>query len=162
MIKDRYQNPVIGDTVHLQMFVLNSNNSASLLEVNSVGIYYLDPANVTTINPSGKTLIQTYEGTAVQNPATGQYYLDVYLDPAIYTDPGKYIDEWDVVFQSGDPSTTINHLFVIYPDLWYTTPMPIVYDFNFYFQPNKMRYGSKKYIEIEILPNVPRATDLAA
>lgn len=45
-LKERYQNPVIGDTVRLQLFVLNSNNSASLLAVNNVNIYYLDPAAV--------------------------------------------------------------------------------------------------------------------
>jgi len=53
-------------------------------------------------------------------------------------------------------------LFEVFPDLWYTSPIPVVYDFEFYFQPNKIRFGSKKFIEIEVIPNVPRATDLAA
>jgi hypothetical protein len=162
MIKQRYQNPVIGDTVVLQMFVLNSNNSASLLAVNAVSIYYLDPTGISPANPDGRTLIQTIPGSSVTNPETGQYILNLFVDPAIYTNTGRYIDEWDVVFQPGDPSTTIDHLFVIYQDLWYTTPIPIVYDFSFYFQPNKMRHGCKKFIEIEVIPNVPRATDLDA
>lgn len=159
-LKERYQNPVIGDIVRLQLFVLNSNNNASLLSVNSVNIYYLDPAAVSSSNPDGRTLVQTIPGASVTNPDIGHYILDLDLTIGIYTQTGRYIDEWDVTFQPGDPSTTLEHLFVIYPDLWYTTPIPIVYDFNFYFQPNKMRMGSKKYIEIEVIPNVPRATDL--
>lgn len=161
-IKERYQNPVIGDTVKLRLFVLNSNNSASLLSVNQVNIYYLDLAAATESNPDGRVLVETVPGASVTNPELGQYILDLNLDPALYTETGRYIDQWEVVFQPGDPFTTLEHLFVIYPNLWYTTPIPIVYDFNFYFQPNKMRYGTKKYIEIEVIPNVPRATDLDA
>ena len=144
------------------MFVLNSNNSASLDSITKVEIYYLDPSARTEENPDGATLVQTIAGGSVLNPDLGQYELDLYLDPGIYTQTGRYIDVWTVVFQSGDAETTVEHLFQVYPDLWYTTPIPIVYDFNFYFQPNKFKVGSKKYIEIEITPNVPRATDLEA
>lgn len=158
--KDRYQNPVIGDTVALKMFVYNSNNTASLQSIAQVDIYYLDPTAATSSNPDGRTLVQSIPGSSVTTVATGEYELDLYLDPGIYTNNGRYIDEWVVTFQSGDPSTKLDHLFQIYPDLWYTTPVPVVYDFDFYFQPNKMRMGTKKFIEIEIIPNVPRATDL--
>lgn len=162
VLKDRYQNPVIGDTVLLKLFVLNSNMTAELNAINSVKIYYLDPAAATIPNPDGRVLIQTFPGASVTNPAQGEYDLQVYLDPALYVNTGRYIDEWNVVFQSGDVASNLDQLFQIYPDLWYTTPIPIVYDFNFYFQPNRIRYGSKKFLDIEIIPNVPRATDLCA
>jgi hypothetical protein len=160
--KDRYQNPVIGDTVALRTFVYNSNNTAALDSIVEVKIYYLDPDMRSESNPDGRTLIQTIPSGSVTNPALGEYQLDLYLDPLLYVNTGRYIDEWVVIFQSGDPQTSLEHLFQVYPDLWYTTPIPVVYDFDFYFQPNKFKTGTKKYIEIEIVPNVPRATDLEA
>ncbi len=159
--KQRYQNPVIGDTVVLNMFVYNSNNPAALQSITQIDIYWLDPSAQGPSNPDGRTLIQTVAGGSVTNPVLGQYELDLFIDPLVYTDLGRYVDEWTVVFQGGDPASTIDHLFQIYPDLWYTTPIPVVYDFDFYFQPNKFRMGTKKFLEIEIQPNVPRETDLA-
>ena len=159
-LKDRYQNPTIGDTVRLKFFVLNSNMTAEVQAINEIRIYYLDPAMVSCANPMGRVLIQTVPGAVVQNPAQGEYYIDLYLDPVIYTQVGRYIDEWEVVFQPGDLPANHDQLFQVFSELWYTTPIPIVYDFSFYFQPNRMRYGEKKSIEIEIIPNVPRATDL--
>lgn len=161
-LKDRYQNPTIGDTVKLEFFVLNSNMTAEVSAINVVRIFFLDPAAVTVVNPNGKVLVQTIPGASVQNPQQGEYLIDLYLDPAIYTQTGRYIDEWEVVFQPGDVPALHDQLFQVYPELWYTTPIPIVYDFSFYFQPNRMRFGEKKVIEIEIIPNVPRATDLCA
>jgi hypothetical protein len=158
--KDRYQNPVIGDTVKLRMFVYNSNMTASVDAISKVDIYYLDPDAKTPSNADGRTLVESITGASVQNIAQGEYQLNLFIDPVLYTNTGRYIDEWFVTFASGDPETSLEHLFQIYPDLWYTTPIPVVYDFSFYFQPNRFRYGTKKYIEIELLPNVPRATDL--
>jgi hypothetical protein len=161
-LKDRYQNPVIGDTVRLKFFVLNSNMTAEVDSFNAVRIYYLDPSAIDCSNPDGRTLIQTVLPGSIVNPNQGEYYIDLYLDPLLYINPGRYIDEWEVVFLPGDTPTNHDQLFQIYPELWYTTPIPIVYDFSFYFQPNRIRFGSKKFIEIEIIPNVPRATDLCA
>ena len=160
MIKDRYQNPVIGDTVALKLFVYNSNNTASLENIVQVEIYYLDPDLRTESNPDGRTLVQTIPGTNVTTVDVGKYELDLYLDPAIYLQTGRYIDAWTVQFAAAEPATTLDHLFQIYPDLWYTSPLPVVYDFDFYFQPNRFRQGTQKFIEIEIIPNVPTATDL--
>ncbi len=160
--KQRYQNPTISDTVRLEFFVLNSNNFAEVQAINQVRIYYLDPTQVSCANPDGRVLVQTVPGGSVQNPTTGEYYIDLFLDPLIYTEVGRYIDEWEVIFVTGDTPANHDQLFQIYSELWYTTPIPIVYDFSFYFQPNRMKYGEKKWIEIEIIPNVPRATDLCA
>jgi hypothetical protein len=162
VLKDRYQNPTIGDTVRLKFFVLNSNMSAELAAINEIRIYYLDLTSVTNVNPEGRVLVQTIPGSSVTNVTQGEYCIDLFIDPDLYTQVGRYIDEWEVIFDTTDPATNVDHLFQIYTELWYTTPTPIVYDFSFYFQPNRIRFGSKKYIEIEISPNVPRATDLCA
>lgn len=160
--KARYQNPVIGDTVKLELFVMNSNNAASLDSVNKVEIWYLDPNLVGPGNPDGRTLIETIPGGDVVNPQTGEYYIELVLDPGTYTEIGYYLDIWYVNFEAGDPETTLTHYFQIYPDLWYTTPIPVVYTFDFYFRPNAFRKGSVMPIEIEIKPITPTATDLAA
>jgi hypothetical protein len=160
--KFRYSNPTVSDTVRLEFFVLNSNNFAEVQAINVVRIYYLDPTQRSISNPDGRVLVQTIPNSSIQNPNIGEYFIDLFLDPVIYTQVGKYIDEWEVVFISGDAPANHDQLFQIFSQLWYTTPIPIVYDFSFYFQPNKIRFGEKKFIEIEIIPNVPRATDLYA
>ncbi len=160
--KYRYQNPTAGDTVRLGFFVFNSNMTAEVFAINEILIYFINPAIATPSNPLGRVLVQTIPGSAVQNPNQGEYYIDLYLDPAIYTEVGRYMDEWVVVFQPGDAPANHDQLFQVFSELWYTTPIPVVYDFSFYFQPNKMRKGEVKSIEIELIPNVPRATDLCA
>lgn len=162
MIKLRDQNVTTNDTVALQLLVLNSNNFADLNHINEVRIYFLDRNAITSTNPQGRVLIETIPGTSINHIETGRYELDLYLDPALYTETGRYIDEWDVIFTPTDPAATIDQLFQIYSQLWFTTPLDIVYDFNFYFQPNKIRFGSKRFIDIEITSNTPTATDLAA
>jgi len=158
--KTRFQNPVIGDIVQLKLFIFNSNLPAEVESIEEVEIFFLDPEAVTDANPTGKTLIQTIPGAEVTNPATGEYQLDLFLDPVIYTEIGRYTDCWHITFRTGDPEAIISNLFEIFSDLWYTTPIPVVYDFQFFFQPNKIRKGEKKFIEVEVIPNVPRATDL--
>jgi hypothetical protein len=143
------------------MFVYNSNNVASLQSVNQVDIYYLDPMACTVEDPDGRTLVQSFPGSDVTNVDVGEYELDLPVQEPTYQ-VGHYIDEWTVLFDPLDQPAIIDHHFQIYPDLWYTTPIPVVYDFEFYFQPNKFRMGTKQFLEIEIIPNVPRASDLEA
>jgi hypothetical protein len=64
------------------------------------------------------------------------------------------------VFASEEGTNQIINTFNLYADLWYTTPIPVVYDFSFVFRPNRFRKGSKQYIICQITPNVPRGTDL--
>ncbi len=257
-LKDRSQNPVIGDTVRLKFFVFNSNLPAQVASINEVRIYYVDPnppcppcpppplppcplpplpplPPIPTPCPPGppyphiphvpfpipgpvyppgpptppfpfppelqgdaptpcpvpphhhhshgfapqlplpcepvpcepmcpysKVLVVTVPGSAVVNPCTGEYYIDLYLDPMIFTLPGRYIDEWDATFQVGGMPSNHDQLFKIYSELWFTSPTPVLYDFTFYFQPNKIRKGEKKPIQIELVANVPTATDLCA
>lgn len=160
VVKTRFQNPTIGDIVQLKLFVFNSNLPAEVESINEVEIFYLDSNAVTPENPTGRILVQTIPGTEVTNPALGEYQIDLFLDPAIYTEIGRYSDCWHIIFETDDPEAIISNLFEVYSDLWYTTPLQVVYDFQFFFQPNKIRKGERKFIEVEVIPNVPRATDL--
>jgi hypothetical protein len=157
--KERYQNPAVGDTVNLRMFTYNSNNLSDLSSVEEVNIYFLDPDNVSADVPDGRRLVETFESDAVTNSDTGTYLLPVLLENLRYT-IGDYFDIWTVKAVDGEPSSTIVNRFAVYPNLWYTTPIPVVYDFNFHMQPNKMRQGSVQFLIIEINPNTPTAGDL--
>lgn len=158
--KQRYQNPVVGDDLVLSLFAYNSNNRANFDSIASVDIYFLDPNDVSESNPDGRRLVQTIDGSDVTNEETGLYKVTISLTDPTYV-IGKYIDIWNVVFETNNnPTAEIPNSFEIYPDLWYTTTIPIVYDFNFRFSPNKIRKGSKRWLIIDITPNVPKATDL--
>jgi hypothetical protein len=161
MSKERYQNPVVADTVNLRLFSYNSNNFADFDSIEKVDIYYMDPEEVADDNPEGRRLVETFDGAAVTLEATGQHLLEVELAEDLYV-IGKYIDIWTVNVSDNQPSGAIEHVFQVYPALWYTTPMPVVYDFQFHVQPNKFRKGSKQYLIIEIIPNVPTAGELRA
>lgn len=157
--KERYQNPAIGDDVRLRLFSYNSNNLADFQSITKVDIYYLDPAEVSADNPDGRRLVESFDGTSVVSEDVGKYLLTVSLDEAKYV-IGRHIDIWTVNVSDDQPSETIEQVFDVYPALWYTTPIPVVYDFSFQFQPNKFRQGSKQYLIIEIIPNTPTAGDL--
>jgi len=157
-LKERYQNPVCGDQLNLRLFVYNSNNFANVVCVNKVDIFYLDPNEVTEGNPEGRRLVETI--TDINQTDVGKYIINVSLDQPKYC-IGKYRDVWSLQFEDEECPASIENPFQIYPDLWYTTPIPIVYDFAIVFRPNKIRQGSKRYLIIEITPNVPKGTDLA-
>jgi hypothetical protein len=155
----RYQNPAVNDTVRLRLLTFNSNLPQNLQTINTVSIYFFDPYSKTPDNPDGALLVQTVPGTSVVNDAPGSYYLDLPLPGPQYV-IGKYKDVWNVVFEPNAPAVDVTKYFEIYPSLWYTSDIPIVYDFNFCFQPARIVQGSKKWLIIEIIPNVPRASDL--
>lgn len=157
-MKERYQNPVVGDTVRLRIFTYNSNN---LFDVTpqQVDIYFLDRTLVTELNRDGRSLFQTFDASAIVQDDVGTYHLDVPLtDPAFLI--GRYLDIWTYTANTNLPDLTTENTFRVWPQLFYSTPIPVVYDFSFAFHPNKIRKGSKQYLRIEIKPNVPRATDL--
>jgi len=157
--KERYQNPTYGDTVNLRLFSYNSNNLADFDSIEKVDLYILEPSEATDINPDGRRLVETFDGSAVTLEDTGTHLLSVDLVKDLYL-IGNYIDIWTVNPDSESPSQTVEQCFSVYPALWYTTPTPVVYDFSFFFQPNKLRQGSKQFIIVEIRPNVPRGSDL--
>lgn len=157
--RERYQNPVIGNTINLRLFSYNSNNLADFDRIEKVDIYFCDPQLVTDSNLDGRRLVESFDGAAVVLEDTGTHLLPVELIDPRYT-VGRYVDIWTVRVTDDMPAGTIENYFEVYPNLWYTTPIPVVYDFAFHFQPNKLRRGSKQYLIIEISPHVPTAGDL--
>lgn len=157
--KERFQNPSITDTIRLRMFTYNSNNLADVDQIIQVDIYFLDPAEISAENPDGRRLVESFDSSSVTVEDTGTHLLEVELVENTYT-IGNYLDIWTVSVSDDQPAHEVQQCFEIYPSLWYSTPIPVVYDFNFHFQPNKFRKGSKQYLIIEIIPNVPTAGDL--
>lgn len=156
---ERYQNPAVGDQINLRLFMYNSNNLSDLDSVEKVDIYFLDPAAVSANNTDGRTLVESFPGASVTHADTGTYSLRITAEDVKYT-IGSYIDVWTVSVYNDQPAQTIQNKFQIYPNLWYSTPIPVVYNFSFRFQPNKLRKGARQYLIVEILPNVPTAGDL--
>ena len=160
MSKERYQNPVLGDTVNLRLFTYNSNNRKNIQEIQEVNIYFLDPNERTPENPEGLVLVQQLDPSTVVQEDTGQYVVSVNLNDPLYS-IGNYIDKWKVKFEDSDSAiASISNNFAVYPDLWFTTSIPPIYDFNFNFRPNRIRKGIKRYLIIQIVPNVPRGADI--
>jgi hypothetical protein len=159
-VKERYQNPTCGDTLNLRLFTYNSNNRSDVQSIQKVDIIFLDPTLKSDSNPQGARVVQTIDGSNIVQEATGQYLLQLTATSPLYT-IGDYIDVWSVVFDNGDCSTAqIQNHFRLYPQLWFTTPIPPIYDFGFAFRPNRVRKGTKRYLLVQVTPNVPRGTDL--
>jgi hypothetical protein len=158
-LKQRYQNPVIGDTVKLRLFTYNSNNRVDVAEVSKVEIYFLDPQERSSENPDGRRLVETFTSDDIVRSDTGEYYIDVEAVSAKYT-IGNYLDVWTITPVEGGESSEQAYNWRIYPNLFFATPLPVVYDFQFVFRPNRIRQGSKRYLIIEIVPNVPDQGDL--
>lgn len=159
-IKARYTNPAVNDTVILQLFTYNSNAPADFNSITKVEIYCLDPTEKTEHNPEGRRLVTTIDGGLVSHTAVGIYQISLPLTGPLFV-IGHYIDVWHITVGTDNVNDTVSNSFEIYPDLWFSTPLPIVYDFSFSFHPNKIRKGSIKYLIIDIEPNVPKASDLA-
>jgi len=158
-IKERYQNPVVGDKIKLRLFVYNSNNFANIKTINYIDIYKVESPSSDISNPTQSYLVQKIDGEDVVRESTGKYLLDLQTSEPTYT-IGYYLDVWNVIFEGCEEPTSITNIFQTYPDLWYTAPIPVVYDFTFQFRPNRFRKGSKQYLIAQITPNVPKGTDL--
>lgn len=158
-MKERYQNPVIADVLKLRLFTYNSNSRADVESMEEVNIYFLDPTFITTENPDGRRLVATIGADDIVHEETGHYSVEITLEKDVFT-IGKYIDVWKLVVRENEAESNIEQHWVLYPDLWFSTPMPPVYDFSFSFRPNRIRQGSKRYLLIDVTPNVPHASDL--
>jgi hypothetical protein len=159
-VKERSQNPVIGDDIKLRLFAYNSNNRANFSEIEKVEIFFLDPHNVSAENPDGRTIVETINSENISTVDVGQYLITVTLESAKYV-IGRYLDIWHVKVESDDSIATVANTWQVYPDLWFTSPTVLVYDFNFSVRPNKIRKGSKRFLIVDVTPNVPKASDLA-
>jgi hypothetical protein len=157
--KERYQNPAVGDEIKLRLLTYNSNNLSDLYEIEKIEIYFLDPTSVSPENPDGLRLVDSFDGSAITQEDTGTYLLTLPTESLKYS-IGTYYDIWTVKADPEQESHSIRNRFDIYPNLWYSTPIPVVYDFDFRFRPNKMRKGSKQFLCVEIVPNTPTAGDL--
>lgn len=157
--KERTQNPVVGDQLTLRLFTYNSNQRQNVSEIQAVNIYFLDPDEITTDNPTGRRLVQTVDTADVTQVEDGQYSITIDLEDQVYV-IGKYIDSWEVEFEAGQEPGTIENSFRVVPDLWFTGTEPIVYGFDFQFRPNRLRRGERRFLIVEVRPNVPSATDL--
>lgn len=156
--KERYANPTCNDTLNLRLLVYNANSLTNVQSIEKVEIYFLDPTAQTDANPDGRTLIQTIDD--INQDDDGKYSIEVELTSPQYV-IGNYLDVWTVNFREGECPGIITNLFKVYPDLWFTTTSPPVYDFSFSFRPNRIPHGTKRYVAIEVTPNVPRGSDLA-
>lgn len=157
MSKERYQNPIVGDVVRLGNYTFNGNSPVDV-EVKKIEILAIT-GETCEGGDMGLSPVLDVDLSSVQHPKQGFYYADIELSKPEFT-VGYYIDRWTFSVYPEEPDVVVDNRFRIYREIFYTTPIPIVYDFNFLFQPNKIRKGSKQYIRIEVLPNVPRASDL--
>ena len=159
-LKERFQNPNCGDELRLRLFSFNSNVKTNVYQIDKVEIYNLDDYEKTAENPEGKRLVETIS-SSILNSAPGEYSLDLTLSSPQYT-IGKYVDAWYLKFEDSEPCTEsiVENYFEIMPSLWFTSTSPNIYDFSFYFKPNKITKGSKRYIVIEVVPNVPRGDEI--
>jgi len=158
-IKERNQNPTVGDTIRLRFLTFNANSVADPDSFDKIEVYQLDENQRTPSNPQGRMLVQTLSAASIVRDAEGEYHYDVSLVSPTYV-TGDYLDIWYPVFNPGDDPVAIDQQFSLFSPLWITSPTPIHYDFTFQFTPNTIVKGSKKDIIIKIQPNVPRATDL--
>ena len=159
--KERNQNPVVGDTLNLRLFTYNSNHRQNADSVEKVEIYQLDSTCATEDNPEGRRLVATIGPADIEivtDPFGGQYKVSVYVEDMVYP-IGNYIDVWYVNF-SASQSGTVTNEFRIISDLWFASDMPIVYDFSYGFRPNRVRQGERRWITVEVVPNVPNVSDL--
>jgi hypothetical protein len=158
-VKERNQNPVVGDTLNLRLFTYNSNHRQSVENVEKVEIYQIDPSCATEQNPEGRRLVSTITDIEeVDDTFEGQYKVSLLLEDQVYV-IGQYIDVWYVQFNTLQSGTVTNE-FKVVSDLWYASDMPIVYDFSYGFRPNRVRKGERRWLTVDIVPNVPNASDL--
>jgi hypothetical protein len=159
--KERNQNPVVGDTLNLRLFTYNSNHRQAVQSVDSVSIYLVDPTCATEDNPDGMKLLLEVPGGDVEEVSDsmgGHYKVSFELESEVFT-VARYLDVWNIRFSENQAGTVTNQ-FTVLRELWYASEMPIVYDFSYGFRPNRVRKGEKRWLTIDVIPNVPRSSDL--
>jgi hypothetical protein len=159
--KERNQNPVVGDLLNLRLFTYNSNHRQSLDSIDSVEIYQLDSTAVEEDNPEGLRLVRTFGPSEVEEVSDefgGHYRVQVLLEDMVFP-VGNYVDMWNVSFNANQ-SGKVTNTFKVVSNLWYASDMPIVYDFSYGFRPNRIRNGERRWLTVDIIPNVPSSSDL--
>lgn len=160
MAKERFSNPTCSDTINLRLFTYNSNNRKDIKSIEKVDIYIIDKTLIAADNPQGLRLIKTIDSEDVIQEATGEYLVELETVDPLFT-IGSYKDVWTVIFEDGECATAeISNNFALFSDLWFTTPIPPIYDFTFNLRPNRIRKGTKRYLIIQVVPNVPKGSDI--
>lgn len=157
--KERDTNAVCNDTVILRLYQYNENAPAAVNAIESVEIYFLDPFNRSPDNPDGRRLIQTFTSADVTTTDVGQYSVTVTLTSPLYV-IGNYIDVWHISYEADQCPGTREMQFSIAADKWYANTEPYLWSFAFAFRPTKFRKNERKYIIVEVTPNVPHISDL--
>lgn len=159
MAKERFQNPNVGDTVRLRLLVMNNHTMKDVDSIEKVEIWRLDPDDPSDCEK--RELVTEIDGASVQKQSEGNYYVDLLLEDPVYI-VGRYIDIWYINFEAYESElgeTAPNEqYFEVVRDLWMTSSAPMVFDFSFRFQPNKIVQGSKQYLIVQVRPNVPKAS----
>jgi hypothetical protein len=150
--KERNQNPVCNDTVILRLYQFNENAPADVNEVQKVEIYVHDH----TVE-GGRRLVQTI--TDIARSDVGQYSVVVDLTSPTYT-IGQYCDVWTISYEADECPGTRTFEFEINADKWYGNSDQFIWDFYFAFRPTRFRKNERKYIVVEVTPNVPHLSDL--
>ena len=158
MAKERGQNLKKNDTVKLKMLSFNGGEYKDPFEVNEVQIFKLFAVEATDDNQYGAVLVETIDGGDVVKDDVGKYHINVALNDSDYT-IGKYKDVWNIVFEEGMPAALHDDFFEIFANAWFTDSRPIVHDFSFNFIPNRVVKGSKKYIRINVEPDLVQGSD---
>jgi hypothetical protein len=159
--KERNQNPVVGDELTLRLFTYNSNHRQPVDLVEKVEVFRIDPSCADEDNPEGRTLVAEFSADQVEEVSDsfgGHYRVSFLVESELFT-IGRYVDVWTVRF-SENQSGTVTNEFAVLSDLWYASDMPVVYDFSYGFRPNRVRKGERRWITVEVVPNVPRSSDL--
>lgn len=159
--KERNQNPNIGDEINLRLFTYNANQRSGVYAVEKVEIFKIDPSSSDEDNPEGRVLMAEFDSSQieeVEDSMGGHYRISLMLESELYT-IGDYVDVWHVMFSENQTGTVTND-FSVSPDMWYASDMPVVYDFSYGFRPNRLRKGEKRWLTVDVVPNVPRSSDL--
>ncbi len=158
-VKDRNQNAQPGDTVRLKFFSFSAGACKDVFEIEKIDIFRLFCLERTTENPLGRELVETIDGSEAIRDDVGQHHIDLELDTLTYV-VGRYQDEWHHKFEDDNqPTQKSTFDFGVFPNRWFTDSKPIIHDFSFTYLPTRFVKGSKKFMQIEIIPDVPRGTD---
>jgi hypothetical protein len=162
MALERYQKPKVEDDLILRQMFWNANLPSDVHSIPKVEIYQHDDDDPNDL--AKRRLIQTILEKDIVRDDTGAYHVEFNLTDDLYT-VGKYSDVWNILFEPSENESDIaevTNYFELVRNVWFTSPVPLIYDFSFSFRPNQLAQGAKQYIIVQVTPNVPTETELNA
>jgi len=158
---ERYQNPKVGDDLTLRQLFWNANVPTDVYSIKKVEIYQHD--NDEPDDLTKRRLVHTIDEADITHDDTGTYRAEINLEDRLFV-VGNYSDVWHVAFEEYNEDENdiaeVTNYFQVFRDLWFTSPVPLIYDFSFSFRPNQIAQGAKQYLITQITPNVPTASEL--